>query len=86
MGYTIIYNLCLIASCMFEIYFMLDFYGAFHEIRRCFQPKVRFFLCYIYFVAINVIVNIQYNNKLNLIFAVVLYLSILVNCTYIIYR
>lgn len=76
MGYTIIYNLCLIASCMFEIYFMLDFYGAFHEIRHCFQPKVRFFLCYIYFVAINVIVNIQYNNKLNLIFAVVLCLSI----------
>ena len=49
MKYTIIYNLCLIASCMFEIYFMLDFYRAFHEIRRCFQPKARFFMCYICF-------------------------------------
>lgn len=76
MKYTIIYNLCLIASCMFEIYFMLDFYGAFHEIRRCFQPKARFFMCYICFATINVVVNMQHNNKLNLIFAVVLYLSI----------
>ena len=61
---------------MFEIYFMLDFYGAFHEIRRCFQPKARFFMCYICFATINVVVNMQHNNKLNLIFAVVLYLSI----------
>ncbi len=76
MKYTIIYNLCLIASCMFEIYFMLDFYRAFHEIRRCFQPKARFFMCYICFATINVIVNMKYNNKLNLIFAVMLYLSI----------
>ncbi|MCX4361507.1 MAG: hypothetical protein OSJ23_09705 [Mucispirillum schaedleri] len=72
----IIYNLCIVVSCLFEIYFAIYFYKAFHDIRDFFKPGIRKYLCYICFVLVRVIVNMQYNNKINLLFSIVQYLAI----------
>ncbi len=76
MRYTVIYNLCIVVSCMFEIYFALSFYKAFHEINDFFQSKVKFFLCYFCFVVMNIVVNLQQNSIFNVSFAAFLYLFI----------
>lgn len=76
MRYTVIYNLCIVVSCMFELYFALSFYKAFHEINDFFQSKVKFFLCYFCFVVMNIVVNLQQNSIFNVSFAAFLYLFI----------
>lgn len=73
MKYTMIYNACIVVSCMIEIYFALDFYKAFHTLRYVFQKKQVQFLCYCGFVIINVMVNLQHNNMLNIICVAILY-------------
>lgn len=74
----IIYNLCIVVSCLFEIYFAIYFYKAFHDIKDFFKLGIRKYLCYICFVLAKVIVNMQYNNKLNLLFSIVQYLAIVI--------
>jgi len=77
MSNTMVYNICIIVSCMFEIYFAFSFYRAFHEPRDFFRANLRITLCYMFFVGMNVIVNIQHNNMLNVVWAALIYLTIM---------
>lgn len=78
MEYISIYNLCIVVSCMFEIYFAIYFYKGFHSINSFFKSGIRLYIFYICFVLAKVIINMQYNNRLNLLFSIVQYLAIII--------
>ena len=74
MSYEIAYNICIIVSCMLEIYLALSFLGSFHELRPTLKTVTRLYAAYIGFVGINIAVNFQHNNMMNLFCATFLYL------------
>ncbi len=78
MKYTSIYNLCIMVSCIFEIYFAIYFYKGFHNIRNFFKPSIKIYIFYICFVLAKIMVNMQHNNKFNLLFSIVQYLAIII--------
>lgn len=77
MGFEVIYKICIIISCLFEIYLVMDFYSAFHEYRSLFLSPVRRFLTFVLWVCVNIGINFQNNSFLNLILIPVLYLCML---------
>ena len=67
MEFELVYKLCIVISCMFEIYLVMDFYSAFHEYRSLFLNSYRKVLAYFFLVCINIGINFQNNSFLNLI-------------------
>ncbi len=67
MEFEVIYRVCIILSCLFEIYLVMDFYSAFHGYRSLFLHPLRRLFAYVLLVCLNIGVNFQNNSFLNLI-------------------
>lgn len=78
MEFEVIYKICVVISCLFEIYLVMDFYSAFHEYRFWFLSPGRRFLVFLFCVGLNVAINFQNNSFLNLVVVPALYLGIVV--------
>lgn len=78
MEFELIYKICIVISCLFEIYLVMDFYSAFHEYRTLFFGPFQRFLAFVILVCINVGINFQNNSFGNLIFVPILYFSIVI--------
>lgn len=78
MEFEIIYKICIVISCLIEIYLVMDFYSAFHEYRFWFLSPVKRLLVFLFCVGFNVFINFQNNNFLNLAVVPALYLGIVV--------
>ena len=77
MEFETIYKLCIIISCLFEIYLVMDFYSSFHEYRPFLLNPVRRFVAYALLVGINIGVNFQNDSSLNLFAVPSLYLCMI---------
>lgn len=77
MSYATVYNICIIISVLFEIFMVMDFYKAFHKVRPFFEKKQNQCIVYAVAVAINITINMQYNQTLNFFSMLVLYLTIM---------
>ncbi len=77
MGFEEIYKICIVISCFFEIYLVMDFYSAFHEYRVLFLSPLRRFFVYIFLVGSNIGINFQNNSFLNLFVVPCLYVCML---------
>lgn len=75
MGFELIYKICIVISCLVEIYLVVDFYSAFHEYREMFTKFSGRFMAFILFVSLNILINLQNNSFLNLILIPILYLT-----------
>lgn len=78
MEFEAVYKICVIISCLFEIYMVMDFYGAFHEYRFWFLSPVRKLLAFFFCVGLNILTNFQNNSFLNLAVVPALYLGIII--------
>lgn len=78
MEFNTMYRICTVISCLFEIYFLLDYYNAFHRKRKFFQDKKRVLAVYCVCVLLNVVVNWQNNSLLNMVVVQFLYMALLV--------
>lgn len=78
MEFEIIYKICIVISCLIEIYLVMDFYSAFHEYRFWFLSPVKRLLVFLFCVGFNAFINFQNNNFLNLAVVPALYLGIVV--------
>lgn len=78
MEFEIIYKICIVISCLIEIYLVMDFYSAFHEYRFWFLSPVKRLLVFLFCVGFNVFINFQNNSFLNLAVVPALYLGIVV--------
>lgn len=64
MPYIEVYKICIVISCMLEIYLAFNFYKAFYKIRYYFQAKYKLYIGYFIIVLVNVGMNL-YNGIIN---------------------
>ncbi len=76
MVYGIVYNLCIVASTIVEIYLAFDFYKAFHPTRTIFKETSRQILLGTLIVLINVFINLQNSSLYNFLGTTSLYFLI----------
>lgn len=78
MEFEVIYKVCIAVSCLFEIYLVKDFFGAFHECRSPFlNPYIRF-AAFVFLIFVNISINFQNNSLLNLVFVPGLYFFMII--------
>ena len=76
MTYIEVYKICIVISCMLEIYLAFNFYKAFYKIRYYFQSKYKLYIGYFIIVLVNVAMNLRQSNIINIFIAAFLYLLI----------
>lgn len=78
MEFLVLYRICVIVSCFFELYFLLDYYKAFHSRRDLFYDRKWEYILYFLCVGINIVINWLDNSLINLAFVQILYFALLV--------
>lgn len=76
MTYEVVYNMCMVASTIVEIYLAFDFYKAFHSTRAIFSKISSQILLGLIIVLVNVFINLQNSSLYNFLGAISLYLLI----------
>ena len=76
MTYIEVYKICIVISCMLEIYLAFNFYKTFYKIRYYFQSKYKLYIGYFIIVLVNVAMNLRQSNIINIFIAAFLYLLI----------
>ncbi len=76
MTYEVVYNLCMIASVIVEIYLAFDFYKAFHSVRTVFDKTSNQVLFALMIVLVNVSINLQNSSLYNFVGVTSLYLLV----------
>lgn len=73
MTYEVVYNMCMVASTIVEIYLAFDFYKAFHSTRAIFSKISSQILLGLIIALVNVFINLHNNSLYNFLGTISLY-------------